>query len=132
MITLTIDGVTMPLVQVTLRRDSSITTLDMLIAGTVSAAIDDACVLSVDGVEITSSVTSCTPGKNISSITADSDAVVGTGTFEPSHILYRKNDGFRSTLNWTVAPGDTWQGLPITSVTTTIGTSSPAFTEVRF
>ena len=133
MITLTIDGVMMPLVQVTLRRDAAGTTLDMQIAGPAAMSIDDVCVLSADGFDpISALVTDYTPGARITTVSAAAAAVVGIDVFAPEHLLYKNESGIRTPVDFAVAPGDTWQGLTIASITTTIGTGSAAFTEVRF
>lgn len=133
MITLTIDGIFYPLVQVTLRRDTAGTTLEMQIAGLAAMSVDDVCVLSVEGFDpISALVTGHTPGARITTVSAAAAAEVGADVFAPDHVLYRNERGIRTPVDFDVAPGDTWQGLTITSITTTIGTSSPAFTEVRF
>jgi hypothetical protein len=132
-ITLTVDGLPLPLVQVTLRKDATGITIDAQVAGIASIAVDAVCALSVDGVEIASAtVAESTPGARITSLSATGDAVVGSAEFEPVSVLYRNDRGIRTVLDFTVAPGDTWQGIEITGVTSTIGSTSPGFTEVRF
>lgn len=132
-ITLTVDGLPLPLVQVTLRKDSAGITIDAQIAGNVGIAVDAICLLSVDdSVVASAAITEATPGARITTLSATGDAVVGSAEFEPASVLYRNDRGIRTPLDFSVAPGDTWQGIEIAGVTVTIGSTSPGFTELRF
>jgi len=128
-----IAGIVHPLAQVTLRRDPESAELSAQLAGYWTIALGAACVLSVDGfADIAGTITESEPGKNVTRIVAAVAAASGTGEYAPARIQARGSDVVRADLDFGVLPGDTLEGLSIASVTSTMGASSPWFTEVRF
>lgn len=84
------------------------------------------------GPTITGTMSESTSGARITSATVEVDAAIGTGEYSPAQVHFRSTGTVRGDLDFSVKPGDTYEGIEIAEVTHTTGTSSSSFTEVRF
>lgn len=133
MITLIIDGQVLPLKQATLRRSVDAAVLSLQIVGPHTLAAGAAVSMAVsDGLTITGSIGESTSGVRITSATVEVDAAIGTGEYSPTRVHFRSTGTVRGDLDFSVKPGDTYNGIEIAEVSHTVGTASAAFTEVRF
>lgn len=130
--TLTIAGVTTPLTQVTLRRSADAAEMSLQMVGHQSPAVGAAVTLTVGDVVVSGLVASINPGARSTACTASVTTDTGAGVYAPRQIHYRSTGTVRGDVDFSVLPGDTYSGLIIREVTHTIGTTSSAFTEVRF
>jgi hypothetical protein len=130
---LSIAGVDYPLTQVTVRRSIDAASIDFQIAGRHNLPSLSAVVLSVDGFsDIAGTLEDLSPGDRFTTGRASVTPTTGTDAFQPGPILFRSSGTVRAAINFDVLPGDTYFGMVIADVTSTIGSSSPWFTEVRF
>lgn len=132
-ITLNIAGQILPLKQATLRRSSSAAELIIQIVGSPSIPGGSSVLMSIsDGTTIFGTVSEIVTLAGFTTITASVEVEIGGGLYAPRTVHYRSTGVVRGDIDFSVLPGDTHYGLTINEVTHTIGTSSPAFTEVRF
>jgi hypothetical protein len=130
---ISIAGIDYPLAQVTVRRSADAASIDFQIAGRNSLPALAAVVLSVDGFSnITGTLSESAPSDRITTGRASVTPATGAGAFEPGPILFRSSGTIRTAVDFDVLPGDTYFGMAIADVTSTIGASSSWFTEVRF
>lgn len=129
---LSIEGVPIPLVQVTLRRSLDRAEMTLQLAGWQSVSIGDAVLLAVAGVEIAGIVSSVDTGLRSTGCTATVTPATGSGEYAPARIQAMSSGMVRGDVDFSVMPGDTYAGIGIAEVTHTIGANSPAFTEARW
>ncbi len=130
---LSIEGIDYPLTQATVRRSVDSASIDFQIAGRHNLPALAAVVLSVDGFSsIAGTMAESAPGDRITTGRALVTPSTGSNTFQPGPIQFRSSGTVRTTVDFNVLPGDTYFGMEIADVTSTIGASSPWFTEVRF
>lgn len=133
MMVLTIAGQVRPLKQVTLRRSADAAELSLQLVGLQVLAPGAAVSLAIaGGPTITGTITESTTGERISTASASVAAASGTDVYAPSRVHFRSTGTVRGDLDFSILPGDAYNGIEIAEVTHTIGTESPAFTEVRF
>ena len=130
---LSLQGVAYPLTQLTLRRKSTLSTLDFTAFGLHQFAIGSICILSVSAHEnITAVVTASYPSAAGTHVTAQWSGEQGARIFTPWHRQSISTGRVRTPLDFNVLPGDTYLGAIIESVTCTMGVNSPWFTEVEY
>ncbi len=133
MITLTIAGQARPLKQATLRRSVDAAELNLQLVGPQTMTTGDSVSMVVSGgPTITGTVSESTSGARITSATVDVAVAIGSGTYSPARVHFRSTGTVRGDLDFSIKPGDTYNGIEIVEVTHTIGTASSSFTEVRF
>ena len=130
---ISIDGVDYPLAQASVRRSVDSASIDFQIAGRHNLPPLAPVVLSFDGFSnITGTMSDSETGDRITTGRALVTPATGSGAFAPGPILFRSSGTLRTAVDFDVLPGDTYLGMAIAEVTSTIGAASPTFTEVRF
>ena len=129
----TFAGTAYPLIQCTLRREQDYGTLDIVLAGNHAIAVASTCVLSTSGAaDISGTVASVERTTASTAVRVDLAASTGSGQYAPAKVQYTRSGAVRADLSFSVLPGDTYNGTVIDGITSTLGASSPSFTEVRF
>ena len=129
---LTVDGLSMPLTQATLRRSADAADLSFKLNGLQAVSVGAGIVLTVGAAVVSGVVDSVSINAASTDCTATVTPATGAGTYAPAHIHYRSNGMIRADVDFAVLPGDTHAGMIIKTLTHALGTSSPAFTEARF
>lgn len=123
----------LPLKQLTLRRAADAAELSLQIVGMHALSVGAAVDLQIsDGSSLAGVVTDASSNGHITTVSASVAPALGSSVFAPATLQFISSGAVRAALDFAVLPGDTYQGRAIAEVTATLGTDSPAFTEIRF